>query len=855
MAVNLGKRNINSGVQGNQKTQPIPTGPSTTVGVANDPGVAGGPRNIPQGAFGTEGGGAFAKGLQDMSLSVLDATLDRQTAFVKAQELEKEGEEKNVMAEGKIGARADYEQLRLTADLDTSKGKKEFFKKFGEVIDKWQPLMNGARRQDEYESDLRVIQTEQSIEASKEIYGAGVRINKARAGKAGDDVINENRNVDPRNIWGEIFNSVSEAAGNLQPGQITAIAEEKMRVVIENRITNISNRVQPLGTEQQEIMELINDPFTQHFVGAEFAGKTAEAITKVAKARSENSKEVREAQAEKTKRADFQTELKTILKGETDPDVRFALMQGVYTSFGYTPPTRLTLKPGEGSFVPGAKKPSSEVPLAPIPIKLKDDETAGSFNPDNNSVSMFGSTEEKTPPPLKNDDYMENLAEDNTNILSGTGQARLASFVKNFIPTPTDPNTGQPLARTDKATRFIATVTQEASDSARRDKSRSIPLSDHVNAAAARVPVADRPSTFNYKARAEDIWFDNKNKLTPPRRIVKGRQYEETPVGAKSIRDEMQVDLTQFQKRTEQMESQMIKEGFTKKQITDATGWWSSISDMIGSTAGNVFSDFVDKDTQQARFQFSLLARDFIRLVTLSPRFAVKEQELLEKVFSGPRFMLAPDQALINIRQFLGLVDQRGLSIIDELGSYPPDNPGDNTGRNNLLREMELLKDIQNRAEQFIPDIGGNLTDKQVINMSEDEYNALTDKEHFSAFGIHRAGSPGDVEEASMLQETPPAQETPGRTFTPPPSDDSGTPQGAPKEEAGQLEPLRRAMKSGDFSKVTVADMFEGLALLDLSQMDFDVIKGELASLGEDVPDDLRPKKKKKKQSPKKKAK
>ena len=214
MAVNLGKRNINSGVQGNQKTQPIPTGPSTTVGVANDPGVAGGPRNIPQGAFGTEGGGAFAKGLQDVSLSVLDATLDRQTAFVKAQELEKEGEEKNVMAEGKIGARADYEQLRLTADLDTSKGKKEFFKKFGEVIDKWQPLMNGARRQDEYESDLRVIQTEQSIEASKEIYGAGVRINKARAGKAGDDVINENRNVDPRNIWGEIFNSVSEAAGS-----------------------------------------------------------------------------------------------------------------------------------------------------------------------------------------------------------------------------------------------------------------------------------------------------------------------------------------------------------------------------------------------------------------------------------------------------------------------------------------------------------------------------------------------------------------------------------------------------------------------------------------------------------------
>ncbi len=57
MAVNLGigQRNTKSRIQRNRKTTQIPTGPSQTVGVANDPGVAGGPSSIPAGAFGTEG--------------------------------------------------------------------------------------------------------------------------------------------------------------------------------------------------------------------------------------------------------------------------------------------------------------------------------------------------------------------------------------------------------------------------------------------------------------------------------------------------------------------------------------------------------------------------------------------------------------------------------------------------------------------------------------------------------------------------------------------------------------------------------------------------------------------------------
>jgi hypothetical protein len=90
MAVGLpiGTRNIKSGIQRNPKTQPIPTGPSQTVGVARDPGVAGGPGNVPVGAFGTEGGVGFGRAIQGLSNTVIAEERAKQAALVAAQQRE-----------------------------------------------------------------------------------------------------------------------------------------------------------------------------------------------------------------------------------------------------------------------------------------------------------------------------------------------------------------------------------------------------------------------------------------------------------------------------------------------------------------------------------------------------------------------------------------------------------------------------------------------------------------------------------------------------------------------------------------------------------------------------------------------
>jgi hypothetical protein len=843
MAVNLGigQRNTKSGIQGNRKPAQIPTGPSRTVGVANDPGVAGGPSSIPAGAFGPDGNVEAGRQIQAGANTIIaDEVRDsaqRQAALNKSLADEQDGHEKNVISEGLIGAKADYEQIRREADLDTDEGKKDFFKKFGEVNKKWLPIMVGANRQEEYESDLRVLQTEQSIEGSKEIYGAGVRVNKERANAAADIIINENPNVDPRNIWGELFNGVSKAAGNLSGSQITAIAETKMREVITNRITNISSRIQPTGRERDEVLSLVEDPFVQHFMGAEFAGKTAEAITRIAKDVSENSKEARAEAVAAKKRQAFFTDLKEQTKGVKDEETLFAIRQDVYMAHGFEPPKRVTLNPGEGSFRPGAEKPDSKVPFKKESITFKSDELPGSFNPNDNSVSTF-ETPQFPKAPIKNDSFMDNLAEDGTNIVSNKGARVMEEIVRNSVPSEINPLTNVPLARTDKATAFISRVVEDALDSARRDKTRSIPLRDHANAAAARVPAKDRPSTYNFQQHGFDLWTDNENVILD-RPVRKGFEHPETQEGANALRDELLAETSSMQDRINAMKAKMIEEGFTEKQITDATGWFSGLNDTIAKTVGNIFSSAIDPDTQQARFQFSLLARDFIRLVTLSPRFAVKEQQLLEKIFSGSSVFLSPGVAAQNIKQFLNLINLRGPQIIEELGR-PLDKPGDNTRRNKLMRELELLKDIQNRAEQFVPDIGGAFTDKQIRDMSQEDYDNLTDQQHFAGFGVHRKGSKGEAEEG-VIDTTPKPQTAP-------------EPQPAPEPQEGDLQGKINAALTGglpEWKKLTVADMLEALAVLDLSNINQDMIRGELSSLGVAVPDNLSKKSPKPKKSKK----
>ena len=76
----IGIRNTKSGIQKNVRTARLPTGPSQIVGVPRDPGVAGGPSNVPLGAFGTGGSSDAGAALQSVGIELTEDIVKGQRA-------------------------------------------------------------------------------------------------------------------------------------------------------------------------------------------------------------------------------------------------------------------------------------------------------------------------------------------------------------------------------------------------------------------------------------------------------------------------------------------------------------------------------------------------------------------------------------------------------------------------------------------------------------------------------------------------------------------------------------------------------------------------------------------------------
>ena len=119
MAVNLGKRNINTGVHGNRKAQGVPTRQNVaSVNPGQDPGVAGGP-TLPSDFYGGKPGAlAVGRAMQDVGNSVIAsesaaskaAQLKMQRDIAQREEIEmglriKEADEKLGEFAGKVNTR------------------------------------------------------------------------------------------------------------------------------------------------------------------------------------------------------------------------------------------------------------------------------------------------------------------------------------------------------------------------------------------------------------------------------------------------------------------------------------------------------------------------------------------------------------------------------------------------------------------------------------------------------------------------------------------------------------------------------------------------------------------------------
>jgi hypothetical protein len=85
-----------------------------------------------------------------------------------------------------------------------------------------------------------------------------------------------------------------------------------------------------------------------------------------------------------------------------------------------------------------------------------------------------------------------------------------------------------------------------------------------------------------------------------------------------------------------------------------ATGIQSGIQDFLAGTVAQIpgLQQYSNERVTRSRFLYSMIARDFVRFASLSPRYAVKEQQLLQDIYPGPEFFNSPRQAMQRLQSF-----------------------------------------------------------------------------------------------------------------------------------------------------------------------------------------------------------
>jgi hypothetical protein len=146
----------------------------------------------------------------------------------------------------------------------------------------------------------------------------------------------------------------------------------------------------------------------------------------------------------------------------------------------------------------------------------------------------------------------------------------------------------------------------------------------------------------------------------------------------------------------------------------DMTGILSKMVDVWQNYPGQI-TGYTNREVIEARWQLSLVARDFVRVFALNPRFPIAEQIMLGNILASPSAFKNPDL----VRQQLSLlhieVKARLSTIKIQLGAsaVDPKRAGE------LIQDVEALSTLDQRLNKF--DLVGEKYDLKFGMMSNDE--------------------------------------------------------------------------------------------------------------------------------------
>tara|TARA_R110000803_G_scaffold137219_2_gene204213 strand:- start:1165 stop:3717 length:2553 start_codon:yes stop_codon:yes gene_type:complete len=775
MAVNLGKRNINTGVHGNRKAQGVPTRQNVaSVKPGQDPGVAGGP-NLPANYYGDSGSVGTGRNLQNVANDVLS---DQRAVEVQAMKTRLQAEEVEI---GIILAETKLEFDHLSANVgDTTAAFSQEGAPLTDVQGEGIPLSGfdiyRKKSQDVVDKKIAALDKKNFSQGSKEKLAqqlqGNIRIHNAAVGKS----VMTLKQKEYADFVGRSYKSSAER----HPGDLNATLAENSDIFRDTRLLlGDTEAISQLQTNNEAAALSLYD---EHFDEGRFDQAQAALDGSVAKLFiSPETRRTKIADVRKARTAAF-------IKDESAANDKSKLKEGIIDGGdgfqyqlvqgddGTVKATKIPGLPGQpidftknvvetknGGRVHITMDSSGVVTAKPIPgFPTVDDLTKNTITLKNGTVvKLFKTPEgklkstpiggtEQAPEEVERSKGLIKLVEQQ--IKDGTITFKTEEdknkFFKSLFPT-TAPiaavgaekgrlEAEEKQAKTDRLKELGYRDVFEVDDGVTNSISSLVDKglgSVSKGGVLTRVEGAEKLSP-TLVAMAEDALVSGKArtigqavKMAFERFVDEGGELPKIVTGAsivKALKEAAakpsleqrlksqdirkgviekfadnaltKADLQDSLDRLEAIDFGKIEEE-SKIDFKDAMGVRSSLVQLIGKTVAQIpgLGHLENAEVTKARLMFALVARDVVRMISLSPRFAVKEQELIQSIFGGPAWWDSPLQARNKVDTMLGIIDDRMERIEDRLALSGIDP----TQESDLIDEADRLLEIQGRMNKF----------------------------------------------------------------------------------------------------------------------------------------------------------
>ena len=739
MAVNLGKYP--------KYRQPPPTGKTTRIADrrdvpetprAKDPSVAGGPTDIRPGMFGKD----TAEAITGLGTWTTDIGITALEAEQKMEAKMRDDAEKNFKAKTLDKYEAELETLNKEFDWSKEyhgdqEAIDEFTNQFTAIQEKYAPLMDKASLTNKLEYDTKLYGTtiKQSLIGSEKqrVFITGEnqrrvrnRFNKYYLESGGPEL----SKPDPTTGgYIPIIAQLGEdSRGSLTDKQLREEVEKHVTYAYQERVLFLSDiRKSGLLTDPSDEILALTERLRNQLPSAltdTVMKETSESVMAIRKALREQTIKGQETLAEKEKETRYLDRMAKLREDypnrATDPaqeaayyerknEIRAAMgidrvtptklaqeeilvgEGGKTTATGRPRPEKLS--PGEVLTVDGKKVATGLPKITP----LTDEGSYIEQNPDTGAVTHFTNAA----PEVLRPGYIE---EDGS--FSVSGETEIRKKVDSMFGFETDPATGKPLRLDNATTKFHTKFLSDIAKKAMENKDgvyTYMSLSEALEAAFNEMDEKDIPKSFNMLEVANEIVKDVKNVSANTSTYSWGK------AGHDKLVSEIREDVKKIE----------------KIRLADGTGVFSGLTDMFGSLFGSFFETAVSPEVTVARFQYGLLVRDFVRKFTLSPRFAVKEQELLRAMFPGPGVFNAPPQAAAALREFSSELDR---SIQENLDVVKLRGGASSKERLEALKDLRYIVGMKNRLDKF--DLTGmeSATEDRPVRITDIPTSVLVEK-------------------------------------------------------------------------------------------------------------------------------